>query len=228
MTDLTVLVSPTPLVPSTRGLFSKKTQFSTPIMVTLEAELDPSQREEFDSRPPRSPQADTGDFIGRSPRLSRMHRNYDHSLLSPPVNTWKAPRPRPRHRPTRSQSAPPERRTPVPEGEGADENRSQELPQDFGSGYRPRPPRRAITSFTAGSGGELVRPPPPLRECFHESVSFRANSSSTANNILEKDTQVRCLWSFVFTIYSPHSALDLYRCWSVVRRSDPRSQRSVC
>ncbi|TEB23932.1 hypothetical protein FA13DRAFT_1639364 [Coprinellus micaceus] len=199
MTDLTVLVSPTPLIPSTRGLFSKKTQFSTPIMVTLEAELDPSQREEFDSRPPRSPQADSGDFIGRSPRLSRMHRNYDHSLLSPPVNTWKAPRPR--HRPTRSQSAPPGRRTPVPEGEGADEKRSQELPQDFGSGYRPRPPRRAITSFTAGSGGELVRPPPPLlrpttfwRKTRKSGVSGPSYSPST--HLIRRSTYIAAGLSF--------------------------------
>lgn len=166
MTDLTVLVSPTPLLPTTRGLFTKKTPFSRPIMVTLEAEVDPSGREEVNSRPPMSPQPDTGDFIGRSPRLSRTHRNYDETLLSPPVNTWKAPKPRPRHRPTRSQSAPPERRSPVQEAEEGEEKRSQELPQDFG--YRPRPPRRAITSFTAGTGGELVRPPPPLCELIHK------------------------------------------------------------
>ncbi|KAF6754784.1 hypothetical protein DFP72DRAFT_1068348 [Ephemerocybe angulata] len=45
MTDLTVLVSPMPLAPVSRGLFSKKAQLSTPIMVTLESETDPNGQE---------------------------------------------------------------------------------------------------------------------------------------------------------------------------------------
>ncbi|KAJ3523863.1 hypothetical protein NMY22_g11247 [Coprinellus aureogranulatus] len=203
MTDLTVLVSPTPLLPSTRGLFTKKTQFSTPIMVTLEAEVDSTSEggEEVDSRPRLAPQADTGeDFVGRAPRLSRTKRNYDSTLLSPPVNTWKAPRPRPGHRPTRSQSAPPERRSPVQEAQegGEPEKRSQELPQDFG--YRPRP-RRAITSFTAGSGGELVRPPPPLlrpttfwRKTRKSGVSEPSYSPST--HLIRRSTYIAAGLSF--------------------------------
>ncbi|KAF5334199.1 hypothetical protein D9611_014503 [Ephemerocybe angulata] len=154
MTDLTVLVSPMPLAPISRGLFSKKAQLSTPIMVTLESETDPNGQE-VDAKPPSSP----GDAMGPYSRKSRSPRNFDTALLSPPVNTWKAPKTRPRHRPTRSRSAPPERRALVDE---VPAQRTQELP--IGFEFRPPPPRRrTTTSFTAGTrAGELIRPPPPL------------------------------------------------------------------
>ncbi|KAJ6632411.1 hypothetical protein B0H10DRAFT_14091 [Mycena sp. CBHHK59/15] len=95
-------------------------------------------------------------------------------LLSPPINTWKArarpssraDRPRPRHRPTRSQSAPPTQTTfalaPDPPSPAASVH----------SFNLRKPPRRSHTTFAPGyayvaegmalRGGELVRPPPPL------------------------------------------------------------------
>ncbi|EAU83744.1 hypothetical protein CC1G_05648 [Coprinopsis cinerea okayama7 len=163
MTDLTVLVSPTPLYPKTKGLFGRRTsQLNRAIMVTLESDSAPSQassKSASNGRPsggttttttPRSPSptpnriptptgvtatqnggaSGTGDDgnetsntsgNGRGTRPSRSRTpRYDTSLLSPPINTWKSPRPRPKHRPTRSQSAPPGGRPKPPP------------PQDFG------------------------------------------------------------------------------------------------
>ncbi|PPR04878.1 hypothetical protein CVT26_012719, partial [Gymnopilus dilepis] len=116
----------------------------------------------------------------------------DPNLLSPPINTWKSrpPPTRPRHRPTRSQSAPPERRTPPSAGGvgiGAGENVSPTLQHfgsttalvpttgaAFGEHYNQPPlllasrnPKRSSASFNSltkqsTQGGELIRPPPPL------------------------------------------------------------------
>ncbi|KAF8962915.1 hypothetical protein BDZ97DRAFT_1662412 [Flammula alnicola] len=165
MTDLTVLVSPIPLYPETRdfsfGRRSKPAQ-TRPIMVTLETDIDEEADEE---RTPVEPPVET-DFIApptSPPRRSRTPRVVDSNLLSPPVNTWKA---RPRHRPTRSQSAPPERRVATPTGE--EEKRRESSTFDLESlGFKQRNPNRSFTSFTTidrntTRGGELVRPPPPL------------------------------------------------------------------
>ncbi|CAA7264473.1 unnamed protein product [Cyclocybe aegerita] len=134
-------------------------------MVTLEREIEAggadgtmpnvvvsSPDNEF-IQPPTSPQ-----------RRSRSPRVVDRSLLSPPVNTWKS---RPRHRPTRSQSAPPERRTPLITLD--EEPPKFPLPDDDNQPLAtiPRIQKRSCTSFTSATkgstrGGELVRPPPPL------------------------------------------------------------------
>src|ERR1700733_264496 len=95
MTDLTVLVSPVPLYPAMKKgfTFGRRSPVSHPVMVTLETEIEPEESE-----------ADKNDSGSSSPA-----RVIDFGLLSPPPNTWTSRRPRPRHRPTRSQSAPPER-----------------------------------------------------------------------------------------------------------------------
>jgi hypothetical protein len=167
MTDLTVLVSPIPLYPETRDFTFGRRQKPTqprPIMVTLETEI-----EEADSaqNSPIDKPIDT-DFINTPtspPRRPRTPRVVEPHLLSPPVNTWKS---RPRHRPTRSHSAPPERRSPTPDTE----EQPQREPARFNTealGFRQRNPNRSFTSFSTVDrnttrGGELVRPPPPLRK----------------------------------------------------------------
>ncbi len=185
MTDLTVLVSPIPLYPAPRAPlpFGRRTPrpASRPIMVTLESEIDPAEAAADRPHTP-TPTADSeGDFIdppaerirrARSPRVVEPH------LLSPPVNTWKS---RPRHRPTRSQSAPPERRSPEPapvseEGQPQPEEERERNPYSFDTerlGFARRNPNRSFTAFARADrhapttrGGELVRPPPPLRVSF--------------------------------------------------------------
>ncbi|KDR71658.1 hypothetical protein GALMADRAFT_143905 [Galerina marginata CBS 339.88] len=164
MTDLTVLVSPIPLYPDTGNFsFGRRSThpLARPIMVTLETEID----QEADREKPNVVSPVDEDFVEQPtspPRRSRTPRIVDSNLLSPPINTWKA---RPRHRPTRSQSAPPERRAvfPAPEDEKTPESASFNQEQ---LGFVPRNPKRSFTSFTANrqttQGGELVRPPPPL------------------------------------------------------------------
>ncbi|KAF8881001.1 hypothetical protein BD779DRAFT_1675669 [Infundibulicybe gibba] len=154
MTDLTVLVSPTPLYPAQRAGFAfgrgSPRPVSRPIMVTLETESE-SPEEEADT--PKSQ-------LSWPSKGRRASTDADSSLLSPPANTWKAqpqPKPRPRHRPTRSQSAPPERTL----------SREEKSPiiETFPATIALRPkPKRNFTAFTTGTtrGGELVRPPPPL------------------------------------------------------------------
>jgi hypothetical protein len=159
MTDLTVLVSPIPLYPN-RNDFSfgrPKQPLSRPIMVTLETEVETHEVE--------AQEADNDSECHFYPQ-SRASENIriDPGLLSPPVNTWKSrspPRPyRYQHRPTRSQSAPPDRRAPMQEEKEHDVKRnSVESLQDT------LPDRRSIPAFRSNSGlgpGELVRPPPPL------------------------------------------------------------------
>ncbi|KAJ7641643.1 hypothetical protein FB45DRAFT_360390 [Roridomyces roridus] len=154
MSDLTVLVSPSPLAfyprPKSpfRSIASRRNRSPSPIMVTLEsAPISIASESAARTAPPET----------------------DHGLLSPPINTWKASRGRPenrtRHRPTRSQSAPPAQTSfilpdvPPSTAESVDDLRPQ--------------PRRSRTSFggmgysyvsqgMTMKGGELVRPPPPL------------------------------------------------------------------
>jgi len=175
MTDLTVLVSPLPLYPDTKDFtFGRRTSrpLSKPIMVTLETEIDEA---EADQRNPQV-QVDTDFTSPRSPpRRSRTPRVVDSNLLSPPVNTWKS---RPRHRPTRSQSAPPERRTPVSDVHEDEKGPESTTFNHEALGFVPRNPTRSFTAFTIDRqttrGGELVRPPPPLRKCIFTS-SFNAS-----------------------------------------------------
>ncbi|KAF5376430.1 hypothetical protein D9615_008653 [Tricholomella constricta] len=156
MTDLTVLISPMPLYPAMKPTFAfgrrNPQPASRPIMVTLETEKEPDEEEADDS------QLQTQSF---PPRRSRSPR-FDSSLLSPPPNTWKS-RPRTRHRPTRSHSAPPGGRSRQKEEEEKPKSEAplELAPLDF---VRPTP-RRSLTAFPSGSstrGGELIRPPPPL------------------------------------------------------------------
>jgi len=167
MTDLTVLVSPIPLYPDTKDFtFGRRTTrrpLSKPIMVTLETEID-GEADKLDAQG-QSP-VET-DFISprTPPRRSRTPRVVDSNLLSPPVNTWKS---RPRHRPSRSQSAPPERRIRGPDV--PEDQKDSEFPtfNHETLGFVPRNPPRSFTSLAVDRpttrGGELVRPPPPLRK----------------------------------------------------------------
>lgn len=148
MADLTVLIAPTVLYSQPRAATSgfsfprpgrSKTPVSRPrsIMVTLE-KAGPSS----------------------SPTESDLVSSPDQSLLSPPINTWKsAQRQRTRHRPTRSQSAPPSRTY----FERPDSH--IDSPPLVG----PQVPKRRQTAHTLNTigtsrGGELLRPAPPLRE----------------------------------------------------------------
>ncbi|KAJ6552050.1 hypothetical protein DFH09DRAFT_601082 [Mycena vulgaris] len=131
----------------------------------------------------------------------------DPALLSPPINTWKArPRSRtenqrPRHRPTRSQSAPPTQTTFVLPVELPSPTASVD---NFNLTSR-KPMRRSRTSFTPGysyvaegmtmRGGELVRPPPPLlrpttfwRRAHRSGVA--AASYSPASHLIRRSTYI--------------------------------------
>ncbi|RDB22041.1 hypothetical protein Hypma_010851 [Hypsizygus marmoreus] len=130
-------------------------------MITLESEIDPDESKEADdgTQPLDTPHTTSPPAI---PRRSRSPR-FDSALLSPPPNTWKS-RPRPRHRPARSQSAPPERiGTNIPKEEYIPNN---EVPLQLAPITFPTPtPKRSLTAFPSGPstrGGELIRPPPPL------------------------------------------------------------------
>ncbi|GLB42633.1 hypothetical protein LshimejAT787_1200820 [Lyophyllum shimeji] len=167
MTDLTVLISPNPLYPAISSGFTfgmkKPRPLSRPIMVTLETEKDPDEEGEADTTVP-SPEGQTASSPPSSPGRGRS-RKFDNSLLSPPPNTWKS-RPRPRHRPTRSQSAPPERKIRNPQEEGDGETPAKDVPFELAPPDFVRPTaRRSMTAFPCSSstrGGELIRPPPPL------------------------------------------------------------------
>ena len=160
MTDLTVLISPIPLYPNKNDFAfgGPKQPLSRPIMVTLETEVETHEVE--------AQEADNDSECHFYPQ-SRASENIrmDPGLLSPPINTWKSrspPRPsyRYQHRPTRSQSAPPDRRAPMQEEKEQNVKRnSVESLQDT------LPDRRSIPAFRNNFGlgpGELVRPPPPL------------------------------------------------------------------
>jgi len=178
MTDLTVLVSPTPLYPGTRDFTFgiRKKPALRPIMVTLEKEIE-TQSQSLEADPSASSDGsspgETGE-LQRNRHLSQRHTIVDPDLLSPPVNTFKASRHSrtTRHRPTRSQSAPPERRARTQENE-REPGVSEDSWQGSESLLAQVPSRRAATppslsfgnsrSFTGRTGpGELVRPPPPL------------------------------------------------------------------
>ncbi|KAF9524205.1 hypothetical protein CPB83DRAFT_898068 [Crepidotus variabilis] len=179
MTDLTVLVSPLPLYPNTGDFtFGRKTKHK-PIMVTLETEVDEDlKRADMEADNSEKPRTSDPDFIRPppvfpTPKRGRSPRPVDHSLLSPPPNTWKS---RPRHRPTRSQSAPPERTLAIgtnvsPEGGQYSTLQSPvsavELPStNILLGLGAPLQRTAARSFSSQAStkktGELVRPPPPL------------------------------------------------------------------
>ena len=156
MTDLTVLVSPIPIHPeSNEFIFGRRSlRPLTPIMVTLETEIDEEADEEASKV--NSP-IDDKDFISPpSTPKRRIQTPVDSNLLSPPVNTWRS---RPRHRPSRSQSAPPERRSPPATSQ---DSYAIALGRALKRGSTPTLLSRSITR-----GGELVRPPPPLCMSYH-------------------------------------------------------------
>ncbi|KAJ7083975.1 hypothetical protein B0H15DRAFT_951727 [Mycena belliarum] len=163
-------------------------------MVTLESEALPS----------------TSESLARTAGPS----SYDSGLLSPPINTGKAPRSRsraddrPRHRPTRSQSAPPTQTTfdiaPGPPSPAASVDNFGHLPAL-------RPMRRSRTSFTPGysyvaegmtmRGGELIRPAPPLlrpttfwRRAHRSGVA--AASYSPSSHLIRRSTYIAAGLSF--------------------------------
>lgn len=153
MTDLTVLISPQPFYPSTKGFTfgrSRTPPASRPVMVTLETEPDPDL------------EADEEHSTAESSKR-RMHfaSQQNSSLLSPPVNTWKSPeRTRPRHKPTRSRSAPPELRISQQESGSAFDLSDPFLVSPLSA----RTPKRSFTVASSTRGGELLPPPPPLCE----------------------------------------------------------------
>ncbi|KAF9467548.1 hypothetical protein BDZ94DRAFT_965167 [Collybia nuda] len=166
MTDLTVLVSPMPLYPTMKQgfIFGRRESrpVSRPIMVTLETEIDPDESTRADraqSSDQSRPQTPS------TPRRSRSPR-FDSSLLSPPINTWKSKPQRPRHRPTRSQSAPPSRTPPKDLKAGIIEG--PDVAADLALSVLATPRSRStrnLTAFPTGpttQGGELLPPPPPL------------------------------------------------------------------
>lgn len=173
MTDLTVLVSPIPLYPS-RNEFSfgrPKQTLSRPIMVTLETEVDPQDADNDSASGPSYPfpHSRAGENARTCPRSAVV----DPELLSPPVNTWKSrsstrPSYRYQHRPTRSQSAPPDRRSIKEEQEELKRN-SGDFLQDI------VPDRRSTLAYRNNPGlgpGELLRPPPPLCTFLLSSLSL--------------------------------------------------------
>ena len=178
MTDLTVLVSPIPLYPDTKEFtFGRRpVRPLTPIMVTLETEIDETADQEADQEASKDkPPINDMDFITppTSPRRRvRTPTIVDSNLLSPPTNTWRS---RPRHRPTRSQSTPPERRPPSP-SEDVRILDFNNLEGDSSSIALGRALKRSSTptllSRPITRGGELVRPPPPLCMC-HSCIFFK-------------------------------------------------------
>ncbi|KAF7290689.1 hypothetical protein MIND_01309200 [Mycena indigotica] len=197
MSDLTVLVSPIPQLAYSSPpspLAARRKRSPSPIMVTLESDAP-----------------ETSETVARTAGPAS-----DPALLSPPINTWKSRpqsrnevRPRPRHAPTRSQSAPPSQtafvRAPMAERpfeSNLDQPMSAGVAEQFGRNP-PRPPRRNHTMFGAGymhvsegmtmRGGELVRPPPPLlrpttfwRRAHRSGVA--AASYSPASHLIRRST----------------------------------------
>lgn len=159
---MTVLVSPLPLYSANNnGLFSLGSpQRRLPIMVTLETTIDDSRSQA---------EADTGaeGVASRSGAPgAATSQALDPALLSPPVNTFKSKPSRPRHRPTRSQSAPPERR--VSQEDLRKDYQREDIVQ--GKERRATTPPPLLKSVKFGSSlvrisGEPVRPPPPLCAC---------------------------------------------------------------
>ena len=172
MTDLTVLVSPIPIYPETKEfIFGRRSlRPLTPIMVTLESEIDDSEEADQEASKDKS-SIDNKDFITpptTPKRRTRTSTTVDSSLLSPPVNTWRS---RPRHRPSRSQSAPPERRSLPATPQDVDILEFNNLEGDSSAISLGRPLKRnsspTLLSRSITRGGELVRPPPPLCMSYH-------------------------------------------------------------
>lgn len=178
MTDLTVLISPTPLyapMMTSRFPFRRSTSnLITPTMVTLETEREPEVCESpvaDNSEPAQEPVQDS-ESLQPKRRGRASSRIVDPNFLSPPVNTFKAAGYRPhakRHRPTRSQSAPParlleptEQQTPSPPQPFVPDFPSTAINRSF--------PRRSFTSYSSEAIarkvglGNLLPPPPPLRK----------------------------------------------------------------
>lgn len=179
MTDLTVLVSPIPLYPETKEFtFGRRpVRPLTPIMVTLEREID--QAADEGASKPKSPVGDM-DFINPPVLPKRRVRTptiVDTHLLSPPANTWRS---KPRHRPTRSQSAPPERRSPPAASQEDRLLQFSNLEGDLSAisvGLTIKRSSTATLSRPITRGGELVRPPPPLCTSCHIHLLFIIFSS---------------------------------------------------
>ena len=167
MTDLTVLVSPIPLYPERKDFTFGRSPLR-PIMVTLETEID----EEADQSASKVQSSiDDKDFINPPPNSTqkriRTPTIVDSNLLSPPTNTWRS---RPRHRPSRSQSAPPERRSPPAASQDDRILEFNNLAGDLSGITLARSLKRSsIPTPQTRSGGELVRPPPPLCMSFYRS-----------------------------------------------------------
>ena len=191
MTDLTVLVSPIPIYPETNEFtFGRRSvRPLTPIMVTLETEIDEEADQE--AAKDKSPTNDM-DFITppTTPKSIRTPTTVDSNLLSPPVNTWRS---RPRHRPSRSQSAPPERRSPPAPPQDVRILEFNNLEGDSSTIALGRALKRSSTptllSRPITRGGELVRPPPPLcmSSCHVVNVYFSKfieHNTSSAYNLL--------------------------------------------
>ena len=175
MTDLTVLLSPMPIYPETNEFtFGRRpVRTLTPIMVTLETEIDEEADQEASMA--KSPTNDM-DFI-TPPTTPKRHittpTTVDSNLLSPPVNTWRS---RPRHRPSRSQSAPPERRSPPAPSQDVRILEFNNLEGDSSPIALGRALKRSSTPTLLNRpitrGGELVRPPPPLCMSYHTTYIF--------------------------------------------------------
>lgn len=159
MTDLTVLHGPRSLYPLTHGLFSQSTT-----RFVVKPHVSPPNHHSYHDTPP----PDQGQTENQKPR-GRLRPEYDHAFLSPPVNTWKSPHRQRRHRPTRSQSAPPgPDRRPKPEAMAAPvtENIIISVEALKPPAVRSLLPKRSYSSFErigTTRGGELLPPPPPLR-----------------------------------------------------------------
>ena len=183
MTDLTVLVSPIPIYPETNEFtFGRRpVRPLTPIMVTLETEIDEEADQQASNA--KSP-INNMEFITpptTPKRPIRTPTTVDSNLLSPPVNTWRS---RPRHRPSRSQSAPPERRPPVPSQDvrilGFNNLEGESSTIALG-----RTLKRSSTPTFLTRGGELVRPPPPLcMSCHVVHVCLIKRNTSSAYHLL--------------------------------------------
>ncbi|KIL63061.1 hypothetical protein M378DRAFT_187149 [Amanita muscaria Koide BX008] len=196
MTDLTVLISPTPLHIHTL----KKSPFSfrrstpcliTPVMVTLETERegqeeeeeeDDKNEEEEEARKDDEEDLDAknrGDTEADIPETSQppAHKRrgrtrsriiLDPNFLSPPINTFTSRRSR--HKPTRSQSAPPggavSRILLEPFEQTASPSIQKFIPISPSAAIN-NFNRRSFTSLVESSGGkrsngDLLPPPPSL------------------------------------------------------------------
>ena len=232
MTDLTVLISPTPLYsPMMRSRpfpFGRSTpNLITPVMVTLETEREPELTEppEADTRSHLEPAQDHVQEPESLPkrRGRALSRIVDPNLLSPPVNTFKAAGYRPhttRHRPTRSQSAPParllestEQQTPSPPPPFVPDFPSTAINKSY--------PRRSFTSYSSEAvarsigSGNLLPPPPPLRKLvpsYLSLLSIHRVASSPSNDLLAQNSTVWRDSRFILSILPYYPPLYLYCC----------------